>query len=161
MVIHPDAHEDFRTEWFDWWDSINPEWRQRASGRLVVGGSGKWSGMIKPGKCGLLLVLECLVGLRVAASVEDLMESIRDVDWVVQHILEELRNTYVDYILPYISALISPNVLGNREAHQKPTPMENRIAQLLQIRARQSARGLVPRSPRSKMNLERAIRLCH
>ncbi|KAI0688274.1 hypothetical protein BC835DRAFT_1206029, partial [Cytidiella melzeri] len=60
VVIKPDGHAQFQKEWFAWWDCVNPEWRQRDSGRLVIGGVGDWSAMFKPGKCGFLLVLECL-----------------------------------------------------------------------------------------------------
>ena len=91
IVIQPGAYEDFVGEWFAWWSSVNPDWRQRTSGRLVAGGTGEWGAMFKPGKYGFLLVLECLVGLRVAAPVEDLILSVRDVHWVLECVVEALR----------------------------------------------------------------------
>ena len=55
--------------------------------------------MFKPGKCGFLLVLECLVGLRSAAPVEDLIKSVRDVGWVLRCVLVALRARYVCILL--------------------------------------------------------------
>ena len=95
VVIQPNAGPQFIEEWFGWWNSINPEWRQHSSGRLVIGGEGDWGCMFKPGKCGFLLVLECLVGLREVAPVEDLTEAVSDVGWAVERVLEALKARYV------------------------------------------------------------------
>ena len=32
VVIQPNAGPQFIEEWFGWWNSINPEWRQHSSG---------------------------------------------------------------------------------------------------------------------------------
>ncbi|KAI0341000.1 hypothetical protein BDW22DRAFT_1346726 [Trametopsis cervina] len=90
VVIKPERHNGFRNEWLAWWDSLNPDWRERQAGRLVIGGAGDWSELFRPGKCGFLLILESLLGLQVAAPVEDLIASINDVDWVLIQVLTAL-----------------------------------------------------------------------
>ena len=98
VVIQPNAGDQFVEEWFKWWGSINPEWRQRTSGRLVIGGDGDWDCMVKPGKCGFLLILECLVGLREVAPVDDLTEAVRNVGWLLEQVLKSLQTRCVHHM---------------------------------------------------------------
>ncbi|KAI0691767.1 hypothetical protein BC835DRAFT_1307434 [Cytidiella melzeri] len=93
VVIKPDKHAEFTGEWFVWWKEINPKWRQQDDDKhLLIGGTGDWTDMFKPGPCGFLLVLKCLRGLSKAASIDDLGWSLRDVDWVMYQVLNALNS---------------------------------------------------------------------
>lgn len=96
MFVPIESRARFLADWFDWWEHINPEWRERdGTGCLILGGDGAWDGMFKPGKCGFLLVLECLVGLHQYACVESFEESLKDVEWTVDQVLRALNTRYV------------------------------------------------------------------
>lgn len=101
IVIPLESRGRFIADWFSWWDHINPDWRQRDPKyeRLVIGGTGPWDSMFKPGKCGFLLVIECLVGMHEVACDEDFTDSIQDVGWVMNEILQSLRSRYVVLLL--------------------------------------------------------------
>ncbi|KAL0577211.1 hypothetical protein V5O48_004777 [Marasmius crinis-equi] len=51
----------FRTEWWLWFDSVNPDWRLRDGGVVLPGGDGDWEDIECPGKDGFALLL---IGLR-------------------------------------------------------------------------------------------------
>ncbi|KAI1784624.1 hypothetical protein LXA43DRAFT_867160, partial [Ganoderma leucocontextum] len=48
----------FGQQWWSWWASIQPEWRERNSVDLpVIGGHGDWDALKRPGKNSLRIVL--------------------------------------------------------------------------------------------------------
>jgi hypothetical protein len=98
VVIKPDRYGGYTKDWFVWWERLNPAWRARENGRLRIDSAGDWSSMFRPGKCGFILVLECLHGLQEVAPVEDLVNSVKDVDWVLTGVLAALVAGYVVHL---------------------------------------------------------------
>ncbi|KAJ3831650.1 hypothetical protein F5878DRAFT_498697, partial [Lentinula raphanica] len=80
---------DFSAQWWIWWSMINPTWRERdnTTGRLVINESdiGDWSRLIRPGQCGILVVLLCLFWWRqhLTAPSQDWISALKDVSWVI------------------------------------------------------------------------------
>ena len=78
--------ETYAARWWNWWDTINPPWRERRNKRPVSGGSGDWSAMVRTGLNGFLTVLESLVALHNIADSTAWREALVDVRWVVQEV---------------------------------------------------------------------------
>ncbi|THU85767.1 hypothetical protein K435DRAFT_634824, partial [Dendrothele bispora CBS 962.96] len=64
--VMPDA-KTFSAEWWVWWATINPEWRERdvLNGRLRAStdepkDKERWDVMKRPGQCGMLTIVLCL-----------------------------------------------------------------------------------------------------
>lgn len=77
----------YAENWQKWWDFLNPAWRERRDGRLVIGGTGDWSSVSKCGANGFLTVLESLHGLQPCVDEEIWAAALRDVRWVLEQIL--------------------------------------------------------------------------
>ncbi|KAJ3817512.1 hypothetical protein F5880DRAFT_1492808, partial [Lentinula raphanica] len=81
--------DKFSTQWWTWWSIINPTWRERnnSTGRLVINESinGDWSLLIRPGQCGILVILFCLFWWHehLPASSQDWKSALQDVSWVI------------------------------------------------------------------------------
>lgn len=88
----------FGDQWWKWWSLINPSWRERdAEGRIVVGGAGEGNFVIlqKPGACGMLSVLMCLLWWYERLEADEVSSSwdaaVEDVEWVIKELEEENR----------------------------------------------------------------------
>ena len=77
----------FKKKWHTWWNTINPEWRERRDGRPVIGGCGSWDRMFFPGPNGFLNILECLMALQAFDDEASWTQAVYDVRWVVQQVL--------------------------------------------------------------------------
>lgn len=106
IVVTPERNDGFTKDFLAWWDKINPEWRAREDGRLVVDGSGTWDELFRPGKCGFLLVLECIRALYVTADIEVLTYALGDVDWALNECLLALARRYATILLVLLYCLL-------------------------------------------------------
>lgn len=78
---------------------MNPAWRERDfEGRIVVGGDGDgdWEGFHRPGQCGMLTVLNCLLWWsRMIGDREEQQSlwdaALKDVAWVVGELVDEKK----------------------------------------------------------------------
>ncbi|KAJ7715061.1 hypothetical protein B0H16DRAFT_1340274 [Mycena metata] len=82
----------FAAQWWIWWVSINPAWRERVEGRLVKAGNGDWESVAQTGPNEMLNVLICLRwwydGLKNdAPAILKWKEAVEDVQWAMQAIL--------------------------------------------------------------------------
>ena len=81
----------YQAQWDTWWDGINPDWRIRQDGKLVIGGEGDWSSMMIPGTCGFVLVIGGLYALRNTHTPEAWSAELLDVAWVIEQTLLQHR----------------------------------------------------------------------
>lgn len=109
--IASDRHNGFSREFLGWWNRVNPTWRTRQNDRLVIGGTGDWNELLRPGKCGFLLILECLRALYTTATVEEFTYALTDVDWAMTQVLLAQARRYVCLLFcceaPCIDSLIT------------------------------------------------------
>lgn len=87
MSLSPNYATEFRT----WWESINPQWCLRCSGRLAIDGLGDWSTMAVPGVNGFINIIGGLLGFREVVEVNDWLEMLRDVGWVIVEVREAVK----------------------------------------------------------------------
>lgn len=90
--------DDFAKQWWHWWSALNPEWRERDiyTGQIIVGRVGDeedWEEFHRPGQCGMLPVLCCLLWWSrkiVSGEQRNLWTmALEDVNWVCQRLLED------------------------------------------------------------------------
>ena len=75
-----------------WWDAMNPPWRTRSDGRLIIGGTGDWSPLFRPGKNGFVNIIASLAPLReVTEDENEWISLLADVQWVVAQVLAAKR----------------------------------------------------------------------
>lgn len=84
----PNINDEHRygASWWQWWASLQPDWRPRdEDGRPILGGSGDWEVLTRPGRNGLLIVLLSLVWWHDAAEStrSEWEAAVKDVSWVV------------------------------------------------------------------------------
>ncbi|KAJ7734671.1 hypothetical protein B0H16DRAFT_1327429, partial [Mycena metata] len=82
----------FAARWWNWWESINPEWRVRKGNRLLREGEGSWDSVAQTGPNGMLNVLICLRWWYDAlkgdeAAMGDWKEALSDVEWALKGIM--------------------------------------------------------------------------
>ncbi|KAH9852425.1 hypothetical protein C2E23DRAFT_730876 [Lenzites betulinus] len=80
-----DEHR-YSASWWQWWAGLQPDWRHRdEGGRPILGGSGDWEVLTRPGRNGLLIVLLSLVWWHDAAegTRSEWEAAVKDVSWVV------------------------------------------------------------------------------
>lgn len=93
---------------------MNPEWRTRRDGQLVIGGSGDWSSLMRPGKNGFVNVIASLATLReVMDNPEEWANILVDVQWVVAAVLDAKRALPAGTIIQYVHALFYCRLLTN------------------------------------------------
>ncbi|KAJ7912794.1 hypothetical protein B0H13DRAFT_1613087, partial [Mycena leptocephala] len=81
-------------DWWKWWASLAPSWRQRDdAGRPIIGGHGPWGGLVKPGGNGMLTALLCLGWWRrtEGKATEDWLAAVEDVKWVLAGLVSEAK----------------------------------------------------------------------
>ena len=78
----------YSTAYRAWWDKLNPSWRTRRDGQLVIEGSGDWATMAVPGTNGFVNVIAGLVALRKTVELQVWTDYVRDVQWVVHEVLQ-------------------------------------------------------------------------
>ena len=83
--------ELYKTKLLAWWEGINPEWRERHDGQMVLNGTGDWGCLMVPGINGFLSVLIGLVGYHDVATHEKWVQIATDVSWALSQILDVLR----------------------------------------------------------------------
>ncbi|GJE94155.1 hypothetical protein PsYK624_103230 [Phanerochaete sordida] len=79
----PIDKKKYAEQFAQWWDGLNPDWRERVDGRLVTGGEGNWDSLIVPGVNGLINVLAGLEGLHTTADDAEWLWQLRDVRWAM------------------------------------------------------------------------------
>ncbi|KAJ7723989.1 hypothetical protein B0H16DRAFT_1333762, partial [Mycena metata] len=82
----------FAARWWNWWESINPEWRVQKGNRLLREGEGSWDSVAQTGPNGMLNVLICLRWWYDAlkgdeAAMGDWKEALSDVEWALKGIM--------------------------------------------------------------------------
>ncbi|KAE9388100.1 hypothetical protein BT96DRAFT_836762, partial [Gymnopus androsaceus JB14] len=94
----------FEGNWWKWWSAMNPGWRERdAEGRIVVGGEGEGDFAIlqKPGACGMLSVLMCLLWwhehLEAGEDISSWEAAVEDAGWVIEQLEEEKRYDFLHF----------------------------------------------------------------
>lgn len=93
--------DDFAEQWWTWWSALNPEWRERDTytGRIIVGGNGdgdeSWGDFHRPGQCGMLTILSCLLWWSGKILSEEQRKpwtaALEDVNWVLKQLLEDKK----------------------------------------------------------------------
>ncbi|KAJ7015760.1 hypothetical protein C8F04DRAFT_985006, partial [Mycena alexandri] len=82
----------FAAQWWVWWVSINPAWRERVGDRLAKAGEGDWKSVAQTGPNGMLNVLICLrwwydTLKNDASEIVKWKEAVDDVEWAMKGIL--------------------------------------------------------------------------
>ena len=72
------------TEWWAWWNTINPKWRVR-EGTLLKEVKGDWDVLRCPGQNGFLNVIICLKWwrLKMDNASDGWQRAVSDVKWVL------------------------------------------------------------------------------
>ncbi|EEB88935.1 hypothetical protein MPER_13032, partial [Moniliophthora perniciosa FA553] len=107
---------DFKRSLWEWWDSLNPDWRERiGEGRISRSRNGEWDGLRYPGQNGLVLPI---VGLRwwfmceeVEMGSDEWSEMAQDVLWVLESLVK-WEKEHPDSSIPIGKATSSKPVSG-------------------------------------------------
>ncbi|KAJ7810840.1 hypothetical protein B0H14DRAFT_2378828 [Mycena olivaceomarginata] len=89
--------------WWSWWTGMAPSWRELDdNGRPVIGKSGPWEDLVKPGGNGLLTAMLCLVWWLGAAGevTQEWEAAVTDVKWVLEGLAAEAKTAKYVYFIP-------------------------------------------------------------
>jgi hypothetical protein len=90
----PELKPEHSKDWWKWWDSMAPSWRERnESGRLIREKTGEWGVLVKPGGNGMLTALLCLGWWlqKDGKASTDWMAAILNVKWVLNGLLSAAK----------------------------------------------------------------------
>lgn len=87
MALKPDETRAYAKQWKAWWSTLNPEWRKRPDGELVITVGDDWTCMLHVGSNGFVNILAGLIAYHDVSAEAEWNDAATDVAWVLQQLL--------------------------------------------------------------------------